>query len=371
MRDHSDTLHLGTRKGLLTLQRGAEGWRVARHSHVGTPVAYAATDPRTGTLWACLDHGHWGQKLERSRDGGETWEKVASPAYPEDARMMMGFPGSESHKEVPATLRYLWCFTAGGADQPGRIYFGTEPGGLFRSDDDGDTFHLVKGLWDHPSRLTGWFGGGRDTPGIHSICVDPHDSTHLYVGISCAGVFESKDDGATWQVRNKGLQADFLPDPGTEIGHDPHFLTLCEDAPQVMWQQNHCGIFRSQDGGQSWSKISQAGGPAHFGFPIAADPRNPSVAWVVPAQSDEHRLSVNGALCVCRTNDGGETWPALRNGLPQESSYDIVFRHALDQAGDRVAFGSTTGNVYLSDDRGENWQSLGHHFPPIYSARFA
>jgi len=370
MREASNVIHLGTRKGLMTLERADDGWRLARHSHRGTPVAYAGSDPRTATLWACLDHGHWGQKLERSRDGGETWEKVSSPAYPEGATMMTGFPGHESHKAVPATLRYLWCFAPGGADQPGRIYFGTEPGGLFRSDDDGETFQLVEGLWNHPSRMEHWFGGGRDNPGIHSICVDPTDSKHVYVGISCAGVFETTDDGATWHARNKGLRADFLPDPEAEIGHDPHFLAMCEGTPSVLWQQNHCGIFRTEDGGANWTKISQEGGPAHFGFAIASDAADAGVAWVVPAQSDEIRISVDGALCVSRTEDGGGTWTSLTAGLPQRESYDIVFRHALDQAGDRVVFGSTTGNVYLSEDRGESWQALANHFPPIYSVRF-
>lgn len=364
------TLHLGTRKGLLTLTRGDGGWKVARHSHLGAPVAYAAEDPRNGTLWACLDHGHWGQKLERSRDGGATWEKVAAPAYPDDATIKMGFPGAETRNEVPATLRYLWSFAPGGMDQPGRIYFGTEPGGLFRSDDDGESFHLVEGLWNHPSRLDGWFGGGRDQPGIHSICVNPHDSRHLYVGISCAGVFESRDDGATWHPANTGLRADFLPEPAAETGHDPHCLVMCTGAPNVMWQQNHCGIFRTQDGGASWKMVSEKGRAPHFGFAIAADPRNPGVAWVVPGHSDEVRTAIDGALVAYRTDDGGETWLPLRNGLPQENAYDIVLRHALDQSEDFVAFGSTTGNVYLSENRGESWLCLGTNFPPVYSVRF-
>jgi hypothetical protein len=355
------TILLATRKGLLFVEPTATGSRLTREVFPGVPVAYAAADPRTGVLWATLDHGHWGQKLQRSRDGGATWEEVAAPKYPEGAEIKPG---------VPATLRYLWVFAPGGADQPRRLYLGTEPGGLFRSDDGGDTWQLVEGLWNHPSRPVCWMGGGRDHPGIHSVIVDPRDSRRLLVGISCAGVFETTDDGATWAPRNRGLSAPFLPDPNTEVGHDPHLVAACAAHPDVLWQQNHCGIFRSADGSASWQDIAQPGGPAFFGFAIAADPQDPLTAWVVPAKADEQRMAVGGALCVCRTTDGGKSWQTLTRGLPQERTYDIVLRHALDQQGDALAFGSTTGNVFLSVDRGESWTELGHNFPPVYAVRF-
>lgn len=365
------TLILGTRKGLLVFQREAAGWKLVRHAHLGLAVSYAMYDRRTGTLWACIESGHWGSKLARSTDGGESWEMVKAPAYPEGTVIMEGFPGAENRREVPATLRYPWVLQAAGESQPGRLYLGTVPGGLFVSDDNGDSFRLVEGLWNHPSRLTGWFGGGKDDPGIHSVVVDPRDTDRVLVGISCAGVFETRDGGETWAPQNQGLVAEFLPDQNAEVGHDPHFLTACAGVPDVMWQQNHCGIFRSLDGAQSWRKISQEGGPAHFGFAIAADPNDPGVAWVVPAHSDECRVAPGGALCVCRTEDGGETWTALRNGLPQENCYDVVYRHGLDYHEDTLAFGSTTGNVYLSEDRGEYWVTVGSNLPPVYSVRFA
>jgi photosystem II stability/assembly factor-like uncharacterized protein len=365
----SDTLLLGTRKGLMTLERGSGGWKVAQMSQVGTPIAYGVKDPRTGVLWASLDYGHWGCKLQRSRDNGATWEEVAPPKYPEDAVAYVGWDTEK--KEKPATLKYMWVLQPGGADEPEVFYIGTEPGGLFKTEDGGDTWSLVRGLWDHPSRPKHWFGGGRDEPGIHSILVDPRDSRRILVGISCAGVFETLDGGETWTPRNVGLRADFLPDPNVEVGHDPHFVHWCALAPDVLWQQNHCGLFRSTDGARSWRFISQEGGPAHFGFAIAADPRNPSTAWVVPAVSDEKRIAIDGALCVCRTEDGGETWAALREGLPQENCYDLTFRHALDASGDRIAFGTTSGNLFLSEDRGDTWECLGNYFPLIYSVRFA
>lgn len=366
---HSDTLVLGTRKGVLLFRRGRQGWTLFRQAKLGTPIAYAAADPRTGTLWACIDHGHWGQKLERSPDLGETWEPADTPKYPDDAEYLTGYPGAEEKTPQPATLQYLWVLVPGPSDQPGRLYAGTVPGGLFRSDDNGDSFHLVQGLWNHSSRAQ-WFGGGKDNPGIHSLVVDPRDSNHVYIGISCAGVFETTDGGHTWEPRNRGLKATFLPNPEAEIGHDPHYLAMCAARPEVLWQQNHCGIFRTESGGREWRQVSAPDQPAHFGFPIAADVENPEVAWVVPEASDEQRVAINGALCVCRTDDSGKSWTAFRSGLPQEQCYDLVLRHALDVSGDTLAFATTTGNVYVSEDRGESWSCLGNHFPPVYSVRF-
>jgi photosystem II stability/assembly factor-like uncharacterized protein len=354
-----DELILGTHKGLLITNLAGE---VQREFHVGVPVSYAAVDPRNGVWWAAVDHGHWGQKLHRSRDGGVNWQEIPAPAYPE---------GEEITEGKPATLSYIWLVTPGGVDEPDRVYVGTEPGGLFVSDDGGDSFQLVTGLWNHPSRADSWFGGGRDHPGCCSIIVDPRDSRHVTVGISVGGVFETCDAGATWEPRNQGLYAYYLPNPHAEVGHDPHFMVSSPANPDVLWQQNHCGVYRSVDGGQSWTDISQKDGPVKFGFAIAVDENDPDVAWVVPAISDEIRIAVDRALCVSRTDDGGQTWQAFRTGLPQHNCYDLVFRHALDVTGDRLAFGTTSGSVYLSDDRGETWRCLGHDYPPVYSVRFA
>ncbi len=357
-----NTLLLGTRKGLIVLKRNGNAWNMDREAFLGVAVSYAAQDPRTGTLWACLDTDHWGSKLQRSRDGGDTWEDIPLPTYPE---------GAETGDGQPAVLSYIWTIAPGGDDRPERLYLGTEPGGLFVSDDGGDTFELVTGLWDHPSRPRGWFGGGRDQPGVCSIIVDPRDSRRVVAGVSVGGVFETTDGGRSWAPRNKGLIAEYLPNPHAEVGHDPHFMVASPADPDVLWQQNHCGIFRSIDGGRQWQDISESDGPARFGFAIAVDEKDPQVAWVVPAVSDELRVAVDGAACVCRTEDGGRSWQALRQGLPQNGCYDLAYRHALDISGDTLAFGTTSGNLYLSEDRGENWTSLGSHFPLFYSVRFS
>ncbi|MEZ5066373.1 MAG: glycosyl hydrolase [bacterium] len=363
----SNRMIVGTRKGLFVLERKSAGWKVVRYAHSASPVPYAVVDPRHGTLWASLDHGHWGCKLHRSPDLGATWEEVEAPKYPKSARTKPWTTG----KPQPATLRYIWVIQPGGADQPDRLYLGTEPGGLFVSDDGGTTFKLNKGLWDHPSRFEKWFGGGRDMAGIHSVFVDPRDSSRVLVGISCAGVFETLDGGKTWAPRNRGMSADFLPDPEAEVGQDPHYLEACGSDPDVLWQQNHCGIYRSTDGAKSWKLLSKPGDLAHFGFAISADEKNPDAAWVVPAVSDTHRIAVDAKLCVCATTDGGATWKALRKGLPQKDAYDVAFRHALDKSHGTLAFGTTTGNLYFSENRGRSWETIGQNFPPIYSVRFA
>lgn len=355
-------LILGTRKGLIIYERNGSNWQFSHEAHNAIPVSYAAVDPRNGTLWAGLDHGHWAQKLHRSSDMGLTWEEVPAPKYPE---------GEEISDGTPATLSYIWLISPGGTDQPQRLYVGTEPGGLFQSDDGGSSFHLVEGLWNHPSRKGNWFGGGRDHPGLCSIVVDPRDSQHMHIGISVGGVYETYDGGQTWEGRNKGLVACYLPNPSSEYGHDPHFMLASPANPDVLWQQNHCGIFRSTDGGRNWCDISQPGGPAYFGFAIALSATNADTAWVVPAIDAEYRYAVKHALCVCRTEDGGQTWKELRTGLPQEDTYDLVFRHALDIQDDQLAFGTTTGNLYFSEDRGDTWDCISHHLPPINSVRFS
>jgi len=355
------TLLLGSRKGLISYRMQNGQWKIDNISFEGIPVSIAYSDPRTGTWWACLDHGHWGVKLHRSGDRGKTWEELPAPAFPE---------GEEVKEGTPATTRYIWAMSQGGKNFPSRLWIGTDPGGLFLSEDRGDHFQLVESLWKHPTRKTGWMGGGRDLPGIHSVVIDPRDENHIHIGISVAGVFETMDSGRNWNLRNKGLRADFLPDPYAEVGHDPHILVSAPSNPDVLWQQNHCGIFRSTDGAKSWSDISEPDGPARFGFALTVAEDNPAQAWVAPAHSDGNRTAINGALIISRTDDGGKTWKHFRKGLPQEGCFDIVYRHALASSGEAVAFGTTTGNLFFSADRGESWQTINNYLPMIYSVQF-
>lgn len=392
----SDMILLGTRKGTIIFDRINDHWRPRPIVHAGMPVCYAASDPRDGTLWASLDHGHWGPKLSRSRDRGATWDDISTLKYPKGARYIVKYlPTPDFNPEAPsaqpeyanATILKIWNIAFGNANQPGRLYAGTIPGGLFFSDDGGDHWELNLALWNHESRGGDLFSGDASSenrwngtpasidygvfePGIHSIIVDPYDSHHMYVAVSTAGVIETSDGGKSWKGRNHGMLMDYLPNPESEWGHDPHFVTSSKTQSNHLWQQNHCGIFYSSDGAKHWKKVSHPEIGVNFGFPIATDANDGNTAWVVPARADSERMAIDGRLFVARTSDGGQTWQSFSKGLPQENAYDIVLRHGLDVSGDYLCFGTTTGNVYMSEDRGETWQSLGSNFPPIYSVRF-
>jgi photosystem II stability/assembly factor-like uncharacterized protein len=232
---------------------------------------------------------------------------------------------------------------------------------------------LVASLWDRPERRE-WFGGGNDQPGIHSICVDPVDPRRVTVAVSCGGVWATADAGATWRSCSQGMRAAYMPperafDPNVQ---DPHRMVQCRADPATCWVQHHNGIFRSTDGAASWAEITAAQ-PSAFGFAAAVHPGDPQVAWFVPAVKDECRVPVDQRLVVTRTRDGGRTFEALRAGLPQEHAYDLVYRHGLDvdESGQRLVVGSTTGGVWLSDDQGESWNALAARLPPIYCVRFA
>jgi hypothetical protein len=363
--------HVSTRKGLFTLERGAAGWSVARASFVGDNCTLAMHDPRSGMLMAALNHGHFGVKLHRSTDAAASWSEIATPKYPEKPADYVPKLPVEG---VPAdwSLKLVWALAPGGADEPGTVWCGTLPGGLFRSDDSGASWELNRPLWDEPLREQ-WFGGGAESPGIHSICVDPRDSRHLTIGVSCGGVWITRDGGRTWQVGGAGMRAEFMPpekqfEPNVQ---DPHLVAQCAANPDVLWVQHHNGIFRSIDGAGSWTEIDHVK-PSAFGFAVAVHPRDGDTAWFVPAVKDEKRYPVDGRVVVNRTRDGGRTFTTLTRGLPQAHAYDLVYRHALDvdDSGDRLVMGSTTGSVWISEDQGESWQTVSSNLPPVYAVCF-
>lgn len=390
----SDQILLGTKKGTLILDRKDGRWTPRPIAHAGLSISYAARDPRDGTLWVAMDHAHWGPKLSRSKDDGKTWENLTQIAYPKGARFIeqhLPLPGDETEKPLTykeASLLKVWVIAFGGKDQPGVIHAGTLPGGLFTSRDNGNTWELNRPLWDHPSRGGDLFAGdatsknewggtpaamayGEFVPGIHSIAVDPRDSNHIRVAVSCAGVVETRDGGKTWDGINKGMINDYLPNGEAAWGHDPHFMAQCASEPDRLWQQNHSGVFTSEDAGRTWKRVSNKDVAVHFGFPVAVDERDGKTAWLVPAKGDDERMTIDAGLFVARTKDGGASWQTFREGLPQQHAYDVVYRHALDASGGRVCFGSTTGNVYLSEDGGETWTCVGNNLPPIHSVRFS
>jgi hypothetical protein len=357
-------LLVGTSKGLVEWKKQAGKWAVSKVHFQGMPVTVICVDEYSGTWWAGLAHRHWGQKLHYSNDEGGSWQSVPTPRFPEEAEFR---PGKR------AVLKKIWSIQAAGLDKPDGLWVGTEPGGLFYSKDKGKSFQLVESLWNHPSRMdeNQWFGAGRDFPFIHSIVVDPRDSDHVYIAVSCAGIFETRDGGKSWSPRNKGLVAAYLPNPEAEVGHDPHLLLACHSNPDVLWQQNHCGIFRSTNAGANWDNVTDSEGLADYGFALAIDHDKPDRAWVIPAISDEERVAAGLALCVCRTDDGGKSWQPLRKGLPQDYCFDIVFRHSLTINKAQLAFGTTTGNLFYSDDYGDSWACLSNYLARVESIAFA
>jgi len=358
-------LYVATRKGLLDFGATGGGWELERTSFLAEPVTAVLPDARDGTLYAALSLGHFGVKLHRSEDGGATWRELPAPAFPAVAA------GSAEQATAPS-VSLLWCLAAGGPDQPGRLWAGTIPGGLFRSDDRGESWSLVESLWNEPTRKD-WFGGGYDKPGIHSVCVDPRDSRRVLVGVSCGGAWRSDDGGATWQV-GTGMRAAFMP-PEQAFApavQDPHRLVQCRAAPDTIWCQHHNGIFRSDDGGRSFVEI-EAEAPSRFGFAVAVHPAAPATAWFVPAVKDECRVPVGQRLAVLRTRDAGRSFEVLSDGLPQRMAFDLVYRHALDvdAAGETLAMGSTTGNLWLGEAAGARWRALANHLPPIHQVCWA
>ena len=347
---------LGTTKGLLFFEKRSTEWQLERVSFPGISVSMLYQPPGTEVIWVGLAIKHWGPKLFYSDDGGKSWQEKSVPKYPS---------GSLLHDDKPASLKLIWSgvfdFTRN------RLWLGTEPGGLFWSDDEAASFHLCQSLWTHPSRPDHWFGGGRNHAGIHSILLHPQDEQQMYIGVSCAGVFFSPDGGEIWEGRNLGLRADYLPDPYAVYGHDPHAMAICHQDPLVLWQQNHCGVFRSADGGNHWLDVTSSTGYGSYGFPLVIDPLNSKRAWIIPAESDEQRIAKDQRLVVCYTNDGGVTWKQCTDGLPQNDCFDLVFRHAFAKKDELMAFGTTNGNFFISQDEGMQWQEISHHLPPIHS----
>ena len=246
----SDQVLVSTRKGLFSLERRDGAWQIARTSFLGHNIALALADPRDGSWYAALDLGHFGAKLQRSTDEGRTWTECAVPAYDAGDTVITG----DGKPPQPAALKLIWSLEAGAASQPGRLWAGTIPGGLFRSDDFGASWQIVRSLWERPARGE-WFGGGFDAPGIHTICVDPRDADCLRVAVSTGGVWCSVDAGETWAQAANGMFAEYMPE---ERRHDPnvqdvHRMVQCRAAPDALWAQHHNGVFRSIDGGNQWS----------------------------------------------------------------------------------------------------------------------
>jgi hypothetical protein len=358
-------IFVSTRKGLFTIAKAATGWEVVSGDFIGDNVSLTFHDTRDDTTYAALNHGHFGVKLHRRHADGP-WEELAAPAYPPKPEGLIDLDGWG--KPVTWTTQMIWAMEPAGTKT---IWCGTMPGGLFRSDDRGESWQLIASLWHMPERNK-WLGGGADIPGIHAICVDPRAENTVRVAVSCGGVWVTHDGGATWACKADGMRFDHTPadvaeDPGTQ---DPHMMVQCQSAPDRLWVQHHCGIYISSDCAESWQPVYAE--PSSFGFGVVVHPNDPDTAWFVPGIKDEKRIPVDGKLVVTRTRDGGKSFDILRHGLPQHHAYDLILRHALaiDNTGTTLAFGSTTGGLWLSEDQGDHWQTISHSLPPVYAVRF-
>jgi len=349
-------LLVGTRKGAFILEGDAKRskWNLRGPLCEGWPIHDMTIEPGSGAILAAGGNEWYGPAVWRSEDLGETWTHSSE-----------GLTYGDDGANIPT----VWNVTAA----HGSLYAGVEPAGLFRSDDRGATWTHVEGLTNHPTRPEWQPGAGGLC--LHSIVPHPTDPKRMWVGISAVGAFETKDGGTTWETRNKGVRADFYPENKyPEFGQCVHKLVMAADGGEHLYQQNHCGVYRSSDGGRQWEEITP-GLPSQFGFPMAAHPRDPNTVWTIPLNGDDQgRYVPDGKPAVWRTNDAGGTWIRSGEGLPQKDAYVGVLREAmtadaLDPVG--VYFGTSTGQLYGSADEGKSWRIAADNLPAIWSVEAA
>ena len=373
----SVTVLVGTTKGAFLVSGGSkrEGWSVSGPFCDGWPINHVVGDPDTGTLWAG-GGGEWhGAGVWRSQDGGKTWElaKLTKGTMDEWAANDPDFAAMINWKDEPLPYgdAFSQIWSLGYAH--GTLYAGTKPAKLLKSTDGGKTWEHVESLNEHPSSDS-WNPGAAGLV-LHTIVSDPDNSEKLWLGISAAGVFATEDGGKSWERRNRlsnagacdGHDHPAAPRDG-EIGHCVHNMMRAPAGGDLLYQQNHHGVWRSSDGGRSWDDIT-AGLPSTFGFPICVHPRDPDTLWTMPLNGDSvGRYPPDAAAAVWRSRDGGKSWQDMRDGLPQEACFFTVLRQAMardgrDPAG--VYFGTNSGSVFASMDEGDSWQEIARHMPTI------
>jgi photosystem II stability/assembly factor-like uncharacterized protein len=352
----------GTRKGLFLLEgdAGRRSWTVDEPSLEGWEVFHAVQDPRDGSLYAAANNPVYGASVQRSTDGGKTWTRSEGLGLPEDGELK---------------LEKTWHVEPGRDSEPGRVWLGAAPGVLFRTDDSGESWEVVDGVLNHPTRERWNPGaGGMCT---HSIQLDPADDNRMYIGISAAGVFRSEDGGESWTPANKGTRADFDPENQyPEVGQCVHKVLLHPAREGRLWQQNHCGVYRSDDHGESWETLDTNGLPSAFGFPIGLHHQKPDTAFVIPEDyasvgkvGGENRVTTGGRLGVYRTDDGGKSWELASNGLPEQAWVEVL-REGMasdqqDPAG--IYFGTKSGSIFVTTNEGDEWVEGARHLPAILS----
>ena len=365
------TLLVGTRKGVFLLDgnHARASWTLGEPAFLGHIAQHVVADPRDGSrLLAAMRTGHLGPTVFRSDDRGNTWTEASRP------------PAFHTGERLGRALSAVFWLTPGHADEPGVWFAGGSPQGLFTSVDDGDTWEPVDGWNDHPMWETWAEWPEQNTPDgsmLHSVLVDPRDASHMYLGLSGGGVFETTDRCGDWHPLNAGCRADFFPDPYPEFGHDPHCVRLHPLRPDRLYQQNHCGIYRMDRPAGRWERIgdNMPGAVGDIGFPIELHPRDPNTAWVFPMDGTDvwPRTSPDGRPAVYATHDGGGSWHRCDDGLP-ERAWFTVKRQAMTTDSELsvgVYFGTTSGEIWASTDEGTTWRRIAEHLPEIYSLEWA
>lgn len=374
---------VGTKKGafICSADGKRQDWQIEGPYFGGWEIYHLKASPADpNRIYASQSNGWFGQIIQRSDDGGKTWDTPGS--RPEDLVTPEGWPKGESNKFVyegdagthkfydgtdrPWEFKRVWHLEPSLSD-PDIVYAGVEDAALFRSTDGGKTWHELPGLRKHGSGPNWQPGAGGMC--LHTILIDPSNPDRMYVAISAAGVFRTEDGGKTWKAINRGLKSDFMPDPEAEVGHCVHRIAFHKSRPDVLFMQKHYDIMRSDDAGDSWREVS-GNLPSDFGFPIDVHAHDPETIYVVPIKSDSEHYVPEGKLRVYRSRTGGDEWEPLTNGLPQSNCYVNVLREAmavdsLQPCG--VYFGTTGGQVYASADGGDTWQAIARDLPGVLS----
>ena len=373
-------LMVGTRKGgfILTSDSQRMKWTFGNPLFKGWSVMHMILDSRDRRIHAGIVHDVYGPSTHYSDDLGTEWaQSLVSPTFvrPSRSGRPLSSPDEASSPQDvhsnPEKVSKVWHIRPAGKDQPGVLYAGIQPAALFESKNRGESWEVNESLYDHPHRSQ-WFPGAGGLC-LHTILLDPSESNRMYVAVSTGGCYRTDDRGKTWNPYNKNVRADFLPDKFPEFGHCVHKMAIHPDFPQILFQQNHCGVYRSDNSGEDWIDIGEGKFPSRFGFPIAVHPHDPKTVFIVLEESDEYRMSIDGQFAVWRSQDMGETWQRLTAGLPKHAHL-VVLREAmatdsLEDAG--IYVGTSTGQLFYSQNNGDNWELLADYLPPILSVEAA